>query len=198
MNFNEVILKENKIISLESDKIYCLSEGTVQLWELHDDGTEILINILKEGDALKLPTFNFNSIYELRSNKGAAEILIYNWNSIQRIEEKYFLLNKINSTLMRNESLNLIKRTKFVKDRLISLLQLLAQEYGERGGNKEWIIKVSLTHEQLASLILSTRATVTKILSELKREKLVKYFSGCICLNEEYLNSMCSDFRESA
>ena len=198
MNFNEVILTENNIISLDRDKIYCLSEGTVQLWELDDDGAEILINILKEGDALKLPTFNLNNIYELRSNKGVAEILIYDWSSIQRIEEKYFLLNKINSTLMRNESLNLIKRIKFVKDRLISLLQLLAQEYGERGENKEWIIKLSLTHEQLASLILSTRATVTKILSELKRENLVKYFSGCICLNEDYLNSMRSDFRDSA
>lgn len=198
MNFNEVILTENSIISLESDKIYCLSEGTVQLWELDDDGAEILINILKEGDALKLPTFNLNNIYELRSNKGAAEILIYNWNSIQKIEEKYFLLNKINATLMRNESLNLIKRIKFVKDRLISLLQLLAQEYGERGKNQEWIIKVSLTHEQLASLILSTRATVTKILSELKRENIVKSFSGCICLNEDYLNSLSSDFRVPA
>ena len=87
MDFIEVILTENNIVSLDRDKIYCLSEGTVQLWELDDDGAEILINILKEGDALKLPTFNLNNIYELRSNKGVAEILIYDWNSIQRIEE---------------------------------------------------------------------------------------------------------------
>ena len=198
MDFNEIILNENALISLESDIIYCVSEGTAQLWELHDDGTEILLNILKEGDAFKLPRFNFSSIYELRSNKGTVEILFYKWNSIQRIEEKYFLLNKINLTLMRTESFNIVKRTRYVKDRLISLLQLLAQEYGEKCGNKEYIIKITLTHEQLASLILSTRTTVTRTLSELKKEKLITSYSGNIHLNEDYLYSLNPDFQTSA
>lgn len=188
-NYREIKLTESKIINIETGHIYCLSEGTAQLWELHSDGLEILINVLKPDDAISLPNGKYNSVYELRTNRDRAFFSIYKWDLINRLEEKYYLLNKVTMTLMRTESLNFIKRKRFVRNRLISLLQFLAQEHGERYENNYCMIKLQLTHEQLASLILSTRTTVTKILNELKNDHIITYLHGHICFNKDIIRN---------
>lgn len=190
--YREIKLTDDKIINIEKEYIYYLSEGTAQLWELHSDGEEILINVLKPDDAIRMPNVKFESIYELRTNKKETHFFIYKWSPVKSIEEKYFLLNKVTTTLMRTESLNLIKRQKLVRDRLISLFSFLAQEYGERSGNNRFIIKEVFTHEELASLVLSTRTTVTRILNELKKENIIAYLNGHICVNE-YITESIND-----
>ncbi|WP_160890302.1 Crp/Fnr family transcriptional regulator [Halobacillus litoralis] len=187
---------KSKIINVEPEYIYYLSEGTAQLWELHSDGTEILISVLKADDAIRLKNVNFNSVYEFRAVKEDAFFLVYKWDPVNSLEEKYFLLNKVTTTLMRTELLNLIKRKKFVRDRLISLLQYLVYEHGEGWKNNYSVIQLLLTHEEIASLILSTRTTVTRILNELKKENLITYLHGHICLREDFIEN--SDNYESS
>lgn len=173
MTFTERVLCPHEILTLDEEMIYYVDEGVLQLWELHHDGTEILVNLLKEGDAWKRNTA-LDYVYELRSTSEPTTVYEYNWQSVHNVEEKYFLLRKIQETYMRAESFNIIKRIKFVKDRLQSLLQLLVQEFGEYAHNG-YKISLTLTHEQLASLILSTRTTVTKLLNELKKEQVVTF-----------------------
>src|SRR5690625_919137 len=182
--YREMKLTDDKIINIETEYIYYLSEGTAQLWELHSDGEEILINVLKPDDAIRLPNVKFQSVYELRTNAKETNFFIYKWSPVKSIEEKYFLLNKVTTTFMRTETLNLIKRQKFVRDRLVSLFCFLVEEYGEKHGKNHFIIKELFTHEQLASLVLSTRTTVTRILNELKKENIISYLNGYICLND--------------
>ncbi|GAB3798813.1 Crp/Fnr family transcriptional regulator [Virgibacillus kimchii] len=182
--YKEMKLSDGQIINIETEYVYYLSEGTAQLWELHSDGEEILINVLKPDDAIRSPNVNFESVYELRTNRKETHFFIYKWSPVKSIEEKYFLLNKVTTTLMRGETLNLIKRQKFVRDRLISLFYFLVQEYGESHDNDNFIIKELFTHEQLASLVLSTRTTVTRILNDLKKENILTYLNGHICLNK--------------
>ncbi|WP_164218619.1 Crp/Fnr family transcriptional regulator [Virgibacillus sp. YIM 98842] len=188
--YREMKLSDGQIINIETEYIYYLSEGTAQLWELHSDGEEILINVLKPDDAIRSPNVNFESVYELRTNRKDTHFFIYKWSPVNSIEEKYFLLNKVTATLMRGETLNLIKRQKFVRDRLISLFSFLVQEYGESHGNNSFIIKELFTHEQLASLVLSTRTTVTRILNDLKKENILTYLNGHICLNKNVTEDM--------
>lgn len=194
-DYREIKLMESKIINIDLDMIYYLSEGTAQLWEIHSDGEEVLINVLKPDDAIRLPGVNFNSVYELRTYRERTHFFIYKWNPHNKIEEKYFLLNKVTTTLMRTESLNLIKRKRFVRSRLISLLKFLVQEHGESCENNYFIIKVLLTHEQLSSMILSTRTTVTKLLNELKKENIITYLQGHICLRKDFIENI-SDYNQ--
>lgn len=194
--YKEINLSTNKIMNIETDCIYYLSEGTAQLWELNSDGSEILINVLKADDAIRLPNVQFNSIYELRTDKEKVLLYIYEWDPFNSsLEEKYFLLSKVTSTLMRTESINFIKRQRFVKNRILSLLHFLVQEYGEKYKGNNYIIKIPLTHEQLASLILSTRTTVTRILNELKKDNVISYTHGHICINQNIIDNM-DDYNE--
>lgn len=190
-NCKEIFLKECQIVNMESEYIYYLQEGTLQLWELHSDGVEILINVLKPDDAVRLPGPSFNSVYEFRSNKEKAQLILYKWESLNRVEEKYFLLNKVATTTMRTEMINHIKRKKFVKNRLVYLLQFLSQEFGELE-NKYYIIQIPLTHAQLSSLILSSRVTVTKLLNELKKEKVITSFQGLLYLRKDLIDRIGS------
>src|SRR5690625_7039793 len=65
--YKEMKLTDDKIINIETEYIYYLSEGTAQLWELHSDGGEILINVLKPDDAIRLPNRSEEHTSELQS-----------------------------------------------------------------------------------------------------------------------------------
>lgn len=53
-------------------------------------------------------------------------------------------------------------------------LRELAQKLGKRFGD-ETLLKLNLTHEELAMLTDSSRQTVTKTLSTLKRKGIITY-----------------------
>lgn len=187
----EILLSGYQIVSMESGYVYYLQEGTLQLWELHNDGVEILINVLKPDDAVRLPDPSINSVYEFRTNKEKAQLILYKWDSLHKIEEKYYLLNKVATTTMRTELINHIKRKKFVKNRLVYLLQFLSQEFGEIE-NQYYILNIPLTHEHLSSLILSSRVTVTKLLNELKKQKVITNVQGFLYIRKDLIDRVGS------
>lgn len=57
---------------------------------------------------------------------------------------------------------------KQVSERLIRLLEWLAQRFGKRN-EQGYVIDVPLTHQSIADLIGSTRVTVTRLLNQLER-----------------------------
>jgi CRP-like cAMP-binding protein len=59
-----------------------------------------------------------------------------------------------------------------LRQRLLGLLSLLAATFG-RSHAEGMMIDVRLTHAELASAIGATRSTITRLLSELRRERLV-------------------------
>jgi CRP-like cAMP-binding protein len=79
--------------------------------------------------------------------------------------------------LQQSEALLAVVGVHPVKDRLRALVLLLHQELGQVTPNGVRL-SVKLTHQQLADMIGTTRVTVTRLLSELKREGLQLSFSG--------------------
>lgn len=64
-----------------------------------------------------------------------------------------------------------------VEQRLLGVLTLLAEQYGEET-EEGTLIAVRLTHAQLANAIGATRATVTRLLGVLRRRSLVRIVSS--------------------
>ena len=64
--------------------------------------------------------------------------------------------------------------TKDVKSRLIYCFKEWAKKEGKKLGDKV-IVKNSLTHNDLANLISTSRQTVTNILNELKEAGAINY-----------------------
>ncbi len=60
------------------------------------------------------------------------------------------------------------------EQRIKSVLKELAQKLGKRYGD-ETLLKLNLTHEEFAMLTDSSRQTVTKTLSALKKDRVITY-----------------------
>lgn len=72
----------------------------------------------------------------------------------------------------RLEAWSSVQSRQNMQDRLLGVLDLLAEQFGEARGDG-MLIDVRITHAQLASAIGATRATVTRLLGPLRRRGLV-------------------------
>ena len=69
--------------------------------------------------------------------------------------------------------------------RLANLLPILAQKFGDRGEDGRSVtIDLRLTHQDLAAMVASTRESVTKVLNEMRNQRVVEVESGRITLKD--------------
>jgi CRP/FNR family cyclic AMP-dependent transcriptional regulator len=156
-----------------SNQIYMLKAGRVRISRLSETGKHFTLVILEPGDV-----FGENALFADEPRRNFAEAL--DDAQICAIDKKEF-----EKVAMRNPSVSLklaqivehrlneaqeqIEHLVFydVQTRLARLLLKLADIHGERveGGVQ---IGIKLTHEDIASLIGSTRETTSKILNEFK------------------------------
>ena len=61
-----------------------------------------------------------------------------------------------------------------VEKRLANLLIRLSNQHGKKSENKFVEIEMELTHQELANMIASTRASVTRALNKFQKENLIK------------------------
>lgn len=156
-----------------SNQVYMLKSGRVRISRLSETGKHFTLVILEPGDV-----FGENALFADEPRRNFAEVL--DDAQICVIDKKDF--EKI---ALRNPSVSLklaqivehrlseaqeqIEHLVFydVQTRLARLLLKLADVHGERvdGGVQ---VGIKLTHEDIASLIGSTRETTSKILNEFK------------------------------
>ncbi len=93
----------------------------------------------------------------------------------------------------QKETLLTIVHSKQTSNRLLMLLNWLAQRFGQRIDLKEisakadrgWLIEPRLTHQTMAEMIGTTRVTVTRLLRELELDgKLVRHRKSFILMND--------------
>lgn len=94
----------------------------------------------------------------------------------------------------QKETLLTIVHCKRTANRLLMLLNWLAQRFGQRVDLKEtsakadrgWLIEPRLTHQTMAEIIGTTRVTVTRLLRELEQDgKLVRQRNSFILIRDE-------------
>ncbi|MBI4546532.1 MAG: Crp/Fnr family transcriptional regulator [Ignavibacteriae bacterium] len=162
------------------NNIYFLKEGHVKLSRLHEDGREIILDVLGPGEM-----FGELSIVEEDSRKEIAEAL--DGVLICTMSKHDF-----EAMLMHNPELNL-RMTKWIglrlrrfeekmselafKDvtkRIISFLIRYAEDFGKiKGGVVS--IKSFLSHQEIAYLTATSRQTVTTVLNDLKSRNLIDF-----------------------
>jgi CRP/FNR family transcriptional regulator, cyclic AMP receptor protein len=157
---------------------YCLLRGLVRVSRLAEDGSEFTTRIAGRGDIFGLESLfadkNFSST---ATSLSEGMIAVCSAPRMQSLIGRYptlsinianYLREDQNRTLDRLEQLSY----KPVRERLLSLLQDLASQCDigdSRGGTYE----VELTHVEIASLIGSTRETVSLELNKLARAGLI-------------------------
>jgi CRP/FNR family cyclic AMP-dependent transcriptional regulator len=166
---NKTIVEEG----LSGDYMYVLREGEVKVTKLSSDGREKILELLEEGDF-------FGEMSLLDSAPRSASVKTLTEARVLALSRADFL-----SLLRRSPDLamcvvqELTRRLRQVdeqasslsfqrvKERTQGLLQRLAKEKCDR---PDRLATPSLTHQQMADMIGTSRETVTRVVKGLKEE----------------------------
>lgn len=157
--------------------VYLVKSGKVKILRTTEDGKEVLVSLLGPGDLFGEEVVFSDKELERTT---VARCLEPSLLCMARAEDIYSMVSR-NPVLalniakylqeQRDDALAIVEEVAYLKvqDRLLRLLERLAQEYGVPS-KEGTLLNVRLTHADLASLIGSTRETVTLQISSLIRD----------------------------
>ena len=183
---NNLVQKEarkNEVVYAKGGdkKIFILIGGKVKIAEIDANGNEMIKELALPGDlfgdvmlSYEGTTYEYAEVISERATYYAigqeqlASLMRSNYaltmNYMAKVSEKFKSLE--------SRYVNMV--TKDVKSRLIYCFKEWAKKEGKKLGDKV-IVKNSLTHNDLANLISTSRQTVTNILNELKEAGAINY-----------------------
>jgi CRP/FNR family cyclic AMP-dependent transcriptional regulator len=187
-------LKKDDIIFTEGEpasKIFVVKNGRVKLYKLSEDGKELILGFLT-GDNVIGEDSVFNGENYSMSAIAIDECCVTVFTR-EAIEEVIMQSPGIALKIIENLSRKLNLYTEQVgelafrdaKGRLAGALMRLADEHGSL--SREGVtIGLSLTHEELASLVNVSRTTVTNLLLDLRDEGLIRIKNRRIVLLDQF------------
>jgi CRP-like cAMP-binding protein len=163
-------------IPMTPEDIWIVYRGVVQLRTFYANGEETILGLAYSSMPFGLPLSQLEA-YEAIALSDVMLLRLHHQELEHCPKLAQGMLREMNRRLQQSEALLAVVGVHPVKDRLRALVLLLHQELGQVTPNGVRL-SVKLTHQQLADMIGTTRVTVTRLLSELKREGLQLSFSG--------------------
>lgn len=162
-------------------KVFMLISGKVKISEISSNGNEMIKELVLPGDLFgdvmlnyEGPNYEYAEIVSQRATYYAigqeqlASMMRSNYaltmNYMSKVSEKFKSLE--------NRYVNMV--SKDVKSRLIYCFKEWARKEGKALGDRI-VVKNSLTHNDLANLVSTSRQTVTVILNELRESGDITY-----------------------
>ncbi|MGB7085658.1 MAG: Crp/Fnr family transcriptional regulator [Phormidesmis sp.] len=161
-----------KNIPLQRQYLYIICRGIVQLHTIHADGGETIVGLC--GPSMAFGEYLTSIEPAWATALTQTDLLPL---AISEVESSPALMAGIFPQLVRrlhqSEAWLAISGKRLVADRLRCLIVQLAQDFGqvEPIGVR---IKLRLTHHQLATIIGTTRVTVTRLLRDFRAESWLK------------------------
>lgn len=161
-----------------SDAVYWIKSGRIKIFKLTEEGREIILGMYQSGDV-----FGELAFVEDRTREYFAEamddvqyILIKRKSLFNLAKRKpgiiYRFARLIGERRREIEATMESLLYKGVRERLAGQLLKLSQQYGIED-NRGKLLRIKITHKDLASLIGSSRETVSLTLGDLKRVGLI-------------------------
>jgi CRP-like cAMP-binding protein len=181
LNFEKTteVFKRGTIIYHEGSRItgcYCIQEGIIKIYKTGIDGKEQIILFARKGDLI-----GFRSVLSKELACTTAKV-IEDAIACFITADTFIDLIKING----NFSLELLQLTcrelgeaneyitdiaqKTVRERLAEILIRLQNDFGL---DKNKVLQISLTREELANIVGTATESVIRLLSEFKQDKLI-------------------------
>jgi CRP-like cAMP-binding protein len=172
------------------DQVYFLLEGTVRLYKIYGDYKEATVALLREGDV-----FGELSLEETSRQNAFAEAItparvavvrksVLNEVTKRCPEFALRLFSSFSERLRQSDETIESLLDREVSARLATLLSHLGDRFGEPDGSGT-VLKVRLTHQDLANMIASTREAVSKEMSEFQRAGLIETRNHRIVVNRQ-------------
>ncbi|MEI7818803.1 MAG: Crp/Fnr family transcriptional regulator [bacterium] len=164
-----------------SDDVFYITDGYLKAYTIADDGDEKLISILGPGDVINLEAV----FYQKHSHRyyyeslTAGSVYIQDAPTLMKELSKSIeiVINLIRYVMTRNDELsqtldNILQAKSDAK--LVNYLALLVQRFGTEVSDGVIILPFPLSHAQLASMVGTTRETMTVQLRQLTKAGVIK------------------------
>ena len=162
-------------------KVFMLISGKVKISEISELGDEMIKELALPGDLFGDLLFNQEEVNyeyaEIISERAMYYTIEVSQLSALMRSNPVLMMNymsKVSDKFKSMESRYVHMVTKDVKSRLLYCFKEWARKEGKKLGDKV-VIKNSLTHNDLANMISTSRQTVTVILNELKESGAISY-----------------------
>ncbi len=158
-----------------SDAVFLLTSGRVKLYHVTSEGKETVLAFIEPGEIFgELSLFNPGQREEFAEAMEASTVVMIPGEQMRELVKQHPMLTIQITRLMGLRRQRVERRLKSLlfrsnRDRLIYLLLELAVKYGERHADG-LMLGIRLSHQEMASVIGSTRETVTVLLGELQLE----------------------------
>jgi CRP-like cAMP-binding protein len=172
------------------DQLYFLLEGTVRLYRIYGEYKEATVALLKDGGV-----FGELSLEEGPRQNVFAETLtearvigVRKLILAEAVKRRPELASKLffsfSERLRQSDEVIESLLDRGVSARLATLLSNLGNRFGETNGSGT-VLKVRLTHQDLANMIVSTREAVSKVMSEFQRDGIIETRNRRIVVNRQ-------------
>ncbi|PIE49757.1 MAG: Crp/Fnr family transcriptional regulator [Flavobacteriales bacterium] len=167
----DVIFEEGQILK----GVYCLKEGACKMSRLNANGKEQIVKFLKKGDMLgyrsvlseEPTTLTVTALQDLQACFIPKKEIFY---AIEHNPKFSMDMMRTVCSDLRDANMAVSNMAqKNVKQRLADAIIFLKETFGE----KDNYINISLTREELASIVGTATESAIRILSEFKKEKLL-------------------------
>ena len=171
-------------------QLYFLLEGTVRLYRIYGEYKEATIALLKDGgvfgeltlEGAPWQTSFAEAVTDSRVLTGLKPDLT---DAIKRRPELAIkLFSSFSERLRQSDEVIESLLERGVSARLATLLSHLGDRFGEPDETGT-VLKMRLTHQDLANMIVSTREAVSKVMSEFQRDGLIEVRNRTISLTPQ-------------
>lgn len=158
-----------------SESVFLLTSGRIKLYHITPDGKQALLGLIEPGELFgELAVFEEAGREEFAESMAASTLIKIPQGTLQTLMEDHAKVALGVTKLMGFRRQRIERRLKSLlfrsnRERLVHLLLELADQYGTAtpAGVR---LGIKLSHQELASIIGSTRETVTVVLGELQLE----------------------------
>jgi CRP/FNR family transcriptional regulator, cyclic AMP receptor protein len=170
------------------NKIYFVKEGYIRIGYIDSEGNERIKEIIQKGEIFGQFTLERNNLHGefAQAYRDRVSLCAFHIDDFEKLLKKRPDLalkysKQVGAKLRQIENRLVHLLNKDVKTRLIHFLwQLVEQKLGENTA-EGFCIPNYLTHEDIASLIGSSRQTVTTMINALETEHVLAYNRQQIC-----------------
>lgn len=191
--------KKGQLIFHEGGKpsgLYCINEGKVKIAKLGSDGKEQIVRLAKPGDVIGYRALMADSNYSASAVplEDAVVCFIPRSQFLDLINHNVnfanALMKLLSNALGEAEERMVQMAYKPVRERLAEALLLLQKTYQQREGEDKFTISIS--REDLASIVGTAKETTIRLLSDFKDEQLITTKGSSITIiDPEKLYKIC-------
>lgn len=158
-----------------ADGVLLLTSGRAKICSFTDEGKQSILAFIEPGELFgELALVEAGEREEYAEAVEKSTVIVLPSFAMQQLIEQHPQLSLGITKLMGLRRKRIERRLKYLlfrsnRERLVSLLLELAEQYGEQRSDGVHL-KIKLSHQDLASVIGSTRETVTVLLGDLQNE----------------------------